>query len=178
MAAQDQVQINQYIVREVGAQRYPTVRASAAYNFSRNQTSAGNLLLNQSYGPVGGISIGIPIYNGSIYKRQQRVAEINVKNAVLQKDILIRDYTANAVRTYQSYNSTLQQLETQQKSVELAQKLLDLVLLRFQLRQATIVEVRQAQQSFENAAVTLTNLNFTAKSSEIELYRVINQIKF
>jgi outer membrane protein len=178
MAAQDQVKINQYIVREVGAQRYPTLRASAAYNFSRNQTSAGNLLLNQSYGPVGGISIGIPIYNGSIFKRQQRVAEINVKNAVLQKDILIRDYTANAVRTYQSYNSTLQQLETQQKNVELAQKLLDLVLLRFQLRQATIVEVRQAQQSFENAAVTLTNLSFTAKSSEIELYRVINQIKF
>ena len=99
-------------------------------------------------------------------------------DAVLQKDILIRDYTAGAVRTFQSYTSTLQQLETQQKNVELAQKLLDLVLLRFELRQATIVEVRQAQQSFENAAFTMTNLSFASKSSEIELYRLINQIRF
>jgi outer membrane protein len=178
MAADDQVKINRFIVKEVGAQRYPTVRASAGYNFSRNQTSAGNVLFNQSSGPIAGITLGIPIYNGSIYRRQQKVAEINVKNATLQKDILIRDFTGNAVRTYQSYASTLVQLDTQQRNVELAQKLLDLVLLRFQLRQATIVEVRQAQESFENAAFTLTNLSFAGKSSEIELQRIINQIKF
>lgn len=178
MAADDQVKINQFIVKEVGAQRYPTLRASAGYNFSRNKVSAGNVLLNQNYGPSAGLTVGIPIYNGSSYKRQQRVAEINVKNATLQKDILVRDYIAGAVRTFQSYISTLQQLETQQQNVELAQKLLDLVLLRFQLRQATIVEVRQAQESFEDAAFTLTNLGFAGKSSEIELYRLINQIKF
>ena len=178
MAADDEVKINEFIVKEVGAQRYPTVRASAGYNYTRNQTSAGNVLFNQSSGPVAGITVGIPIYNGSIFKRQQKVADINVKNASLQKDILIRDFTAGAVRTYQSYASTLVQLETQQKNVELAQKLLDLVLLRFQLRQATIVEVRQAQESFENASFTLTNLSFAGKSSEIELQRLINQIKF
>jgi len=178
MAANDQVRINEFIVKEVGAQRYPTVRASAGYNYSRSQVSAGNVLFNQNSGPTVGVILGIPIYNGSAYKRQERVAEINVKNAGLQKDILVRDYTAGAVKTFQSYISTLQQLETQKKNVELAQKLLDLVLLRFQLRQATIVEVRQAQQSFENASFTLTNLSFAAKSSEIELYRLINQIKF
>jgi outer membrane protein TolC len=178
MAAEDQVRINQYIVKETGALRYPALRASAAYNFTRNKISAGNILLNQSNGATAGITLGMPIYNGSIYRRQQRVAEINVKNAVLQKDILVRDYTATAVRNFQSYASTLQQLQTQQKNVELAQKLLDLALLRFQERQATIVEVRQAQESFENAAFTLTNLSFNAKSAEIELFRVINQIKF
>jgi outer membrane protein TolC len=178
MAADDQVKINQYIVKEVGAQRYPSLRALAGYNFSRNKVSAGNVLLNQSYGPSLGLNIAIPIYNGSAYKRQQRVAEINVKNAALQKEILIRDFTAGAVSTYQSYNSTLQQLETQQKNVELAQKLVDLVLLRFELGQATIVDVRQAEESFANASFTLTNLSFAGKSSEIELNRVINQIKF
>ncbi len=178
MAAEDQIRINELIVKETEALRYPTLRGTAGYNFGRNKTSAGNLLLNQSFGPVAGLTLGIPIYNGSVYKRQQRVAEINVKNAALQKDILIRDYTAGAVRSFQSYTSILQQLETQQKSVELAQKLLDLVLLRFQLRQATIVEVRQAQQSFENASFTLISLSFTGKSAEIELYRLINQIKF
>jgi outer membrane protein TolC len=178
MAAEDQVRINQNIVKETQALRYPTVRATAGYNFTRNQIAAGNVLLNQISGPQAGLTLGIPIYNGTSYKRQQKVAEINVKNASLQKDILIRNYTAAAVQTYQSYTATLQQLDTQQKNVELAQKLLDLALLRYELRQATILEVRQAQQSFESAAYTLTNLNFTAKSAEIELNRVVNKIKF
>ncbi|MGC4037525.1 MAG: TolC family protein [Chitinophagaceae bacterium] len=178
IAADDQVKINEFIIRETAAQRYPTVRANAAYNYNRNQSAAGQLLLNQSGGPTGGISIGIPIYNGSIYKRQQRVAEINSKNAELQKDIVIRNYSASAVKTYQAYLNNLQQLETQKQNVELAQKLLDLVLQKFQLRQATIVDVRQAQQSFEAASYTFTNLSFAAKSAEIELNRIVNKIKF
>jgi len=178
IAADEQVNINEYLIRETAAQRYPTVRLNAAYNYNRNQSAGGQLLLNQSNGPAGGISIGIPIYNGSIYKRQQRVAEINSKNAGLQKDILIRNYSASAVKTFQAYINNQQQLETQKQNVELAQKLLDLVLQRYQLRQATILEVRQAQQSFEATSYTFTNLSFAAKSAEIELNRIVNQIKF
>jgi outer membrane protein TolC len=178
IAADDQVKISELIIRETAAQRYPTVRVNAAYNYNRNQSAGGQLLLNQSNGPTGGLSIAIPIYNGSIYKRQQRVAEINSKTAELQKDILIRNYSANAVKTYQAYLNNLQQLETQKQNVELAQKLLDLVLLRFQYHQATIVDVRIAQQSYEAASYTFTNLSFAAKSSEIELNRLVNQIKF
>lgn len=178
IAADEQVAINQFIVKETRALRYPSLRASAGYNYSRSHTTAGNLLLNQSSGPVGGLTLGIPIYNGSVYKRQQRVAEIEVQNGILQRDILTRNYTAQAVQAYQSYISSLQQLETQQANVELAQKLIDIVLLRFQLHRATIIELTQAQQSFENAAYTFINLSYAAKSSEIELKRLINQIQF
>lgn len=178
MAAIDQIRISELIVKETGAQRYPTVRAVGSYNFNRNQVAAGNVLLNQSYGPSGGITLGIPIYSGTAYKRQEKVAEINARNAGLQRDILVRDYTANAVRTFQAYSTNLQQLETAQKNLELAQKLLDLALLRYRLNEATILEVRQAQESFQNTAFTLTNLSYAAKSSEIELNRLVNQIKF
>jgi outer membrane protein TolC len=178
VAADEQVKINQLISKETAALRYPSIRANAAYNYNRSQSSGGQLLLNQNNGPSIGIGIAIPIYNGNIYKRQQRVADINIRNAGLQKDILLRNYSGNVVKTYQAYSAGLNQLETQQKNVELAQKLLDLVMFRFQLRQATILEVKQAQQSFEDASFTLTNLSFAAKSSEIELKRLANQIKF
>jgi outer membrane protein len=178
IAAEDQVKINQFIVKETAALRYPSLRASAGYNYGRTTTTAGNLLLNQSSGPSGGVTVSIPIYNGSAYKRQQKVAEINVQNGILQKDILIRNYTALAVQTYEAYASSLQQLDSQITNVELSQKLIDLVLLRFQLHQATIIDVTQAQQSFQNASSTLANLSFAAKSSEIELKRLINQIPF
>ena len=177
IAAQDQVRINELIVKETTAQRYPSVRASTGYNFSRNNAAAGQLLLNQSYGPSAGLSIGIPIYNGSIFKRQQRVAEINVRNAELNTQILVRDYEAQVVKSYQSYVSTLKQLETEQQNYILSNELLELVLKRFQLKQATIVDVKNAQQSFEESGYRLVNLNYAAKSSEIELKRLSNQLR-
>jgi outer membrane protein len=173
-AAQDQVRINEFIVKETKAQRYPSVRATMGYNFSRNNAAAGQLLLNQSYGPSAGVTLGIPIYNGSIFKRQQKVAEIDVRNAELNRQILVRDYEANAVKAYQSYIYTLKQLETEQKNYQLSNELLELVLKRFQYKQATIVDVKNAQQSFEESGFRLVNLNFAAKSSEIELKRIAN----
>src|SRR5664279_2997126 len=47
IAADEQIKINQFIVKETSAQRYPSLRASAGYNYNRSQTTAGNLLLNQ-----------------------------------------------------------------------------------------------------------------------------------
>ncbi len=172
LAADDQIRINQMLIKETAAQRYPTIRASTGYSYNGNNASAGQLLLNQSYGPFVGLSLNIPIYNGSIYKRQQKVAEINEQNAATQKDILLRDYRASIVKTYQAYTSTLQQLESQRSNYQLASQLLALVLQRFQYRQATIVDVAQAQQSYITAGYSLVNYSFVAKSAEVELKRI------
>ncbi|GGH82181.1 outer membrane protein TolC [Filimonas zeae] len=172
VAAAQQVAINGYIVKETASQRYPSLRANGGYNFVYNKSAAGDTRLNNSYGPTLGVSLAIPIYNGLAFKRQQRAAEIDVKTAELQRQTLVRDYSANMVKNYQSYTSTLQQLEREQTNYGIAQQLLDLVLKRFQLKQATIVEVRQAQQSFEEAGYRLVNLNFAAKAAEIELKRL------
>lgn len=172
VAASMQVTINQLLEKETAAQRYPSVYANAGYNYNRAQTAAGNVLLNQNYGPYIGLSLTVPIYNGDIYKRQQRVAEINTKNAQLQQDILVRDNTSNAVKNYQTYQKTLQQLQTQRESYVLAKQLLDLVLLKFQLRVATIVDVKNAQESFSNAGYLLINLSYSAKAAEIEMKRL------
>ena len=176
VAAQDQVKINELVVKETAALRYTSIRATTGYNFIRNQAAAGQVLLNQNYGPSVGISIGIPIYNGSVYRRQQKVAAINVDNAELDKQILVRDYSAQVVKNYQSYVATLKQLETEQQNYNLSNQLLELALQRFQFKQATIVDVKNAQQSFEASGYRLVNLNYAAKTAEIELKRLANEL--
>jgi len=177
MAAEYQIRIAEQLIKETTALRYPSLRVNTGYNYNRNQQAAGLTLLNQTSGPFIGLSLGIPIYNGGVFKRQEKIASINAKNAALQKSILLRNFNSAAVRTYQAYTMNLQQLDDQKKIVDLAKQLLSLALQRFQLRQATIVEVRQAQESFENAGLTMTNLSFAAKAAEIELLRLINELK-
>jgi outer membrane protein TolC len=60
----------------------------------------------------------------------------------------------------------------------MSQSLLDLVMQKYQLGQATMVDVKQAQQSFETAGFRLVSLRFTAKIAEIELKRLSNQLTF
>ncbi|MGC4099911.1 TolC family protein, partial [Ferruginibacter sp.] len=176
LAADDQVRINEFIVKETAALRYPSIRANTGFNFSRSQAAAGQLLLNQSYGPYVGVGISIPIYNGSAYKRQQKVAEINVKNAELDKQILLRDYSAQVVKSFQSYTAALKQLETEKINYDVSSKLVDVVLKRFQAKVATIVDLKNAQQSFEESGYRLVNLNYAAKAAEIELKRLANML--
>jgi outer membrane protein len=175
-AADNQIRISELIVRETAALRYPTVRLNLGYNYIRNQSSAGFTLLNKVTAPSAGITLAVPIYNGSTFKRQQQVAEINTSSAKSQKQVLIRDYSAQAMKMFQTYQSSLQQLETQKANYKLSQQLLDLTLQRFQLIQATIIDVREAQRSFEEAGYRLINLNYAAKSSEIELKRLTNTL--
>ncbi len=170
--ADNQIKINELIVKETDAQRYPSVRGIAGYNFSRNQAAAGQLLLNQNYGPNAGVSITMPIFNGSVFRKQVHAASIDVKNATMQKQILLRDYNAQAIKYYQSYISNINQLKTAQENYTLSALLLNLILQRFQLKQATIVEVKNAQQSFEQSGFRLVNLKYAAKVSEIELKRL------
>jgi len=176
MAADQQITITQFIQKEVGAQRYPSLYVNGGYNYSRTKNTVGFSLLNLNYGPFASVTLNIPIFNGGIYRRQEQIAGINISNAQLMKDTLVLNYTSNAVKNWQAYKNNLQQLETAKANYDLSQKLLDLVMQRFQLKQATIVEVKNAQQSFENAGFLLINVNFAAKSAEIQLRRYANQL--
>ena len=178
LAAEQQITINELIEKETAALRYPTVRANTGYNFSNNKTEGGFARLNQSYGPFIGVSLAIPIYSGGIIKRQEKIASINTTAAATQRNILLLNFEARAVRSFQAYKNTLQQLKTEQENYQLAIKLLDLVLQRFQLGQATIIDVKLAQQTFENEGYRLINLSYAAKAAEISLQQIANQLTF
>ena len=174
--AEQQIRINEQLVKEIAAQRYPAVRVNTGYNFNRNQNAAGLTLLNQSYGPFLGLNVQVPIFNGGITKRQKRVAEISVGAATLQKENVLITLNNAALRSFEGYRNTLQQLQREIENYELSKRLVDLTVQRFNLNVATIIEVREAQRSFEETGFRLVNLSYAAKLAEIELRRLSNQL--
>jgi hypothetical protein len=77
--------------------------------------------------------------------------------------------TADALKTYQTYSNTLQQIADQKKNYELSGKLVFLMMERFAQNQATVLDMKAAQESYERSGYLLVNLQFAAKVSEIEL---------
>jgi len=176
--ADQQIKINEQIVKELKAQRYPSVRISTGYNFIYNSSSAGFNLFTQNYGPTVGATLLVPIFNGTIYKTQQEAADYNVENARLQKESLLSSLKAEAIKTYQAYESSLQQMKSQKSSYENASKLVKIVIQRFRLNQATILDVKAAEASFESAGFMFVNMQYAAKTSEIELKRLVYRLGF
>ena len=178
LSADQQILINEQIVKEQKSQRYPSIKLNTGYNLTYNSSSAGFNLFTQNYGPTLGATMQIPIFNGTIYKTQQNVALYNVGIARLQKEKLLSSLEADAIKTYQSYENMLQQMDSQFMSYKNAGKLVDIVVQRFRLNQATILDVKAAQSSFENSGYIFVNLQYAAKISEIELKRLIYRLRY
>jgi outer membrane protein TolC len=176
LSAEQQIRINQLVVREVGAQRYPALSLSTGFNYSRSQNAAGFTLLNQNLGPYVGVNLGVPIFNGGLFRRQQRVAEIDIKNASANREILLNTIETSAVKSWQAYRNTLQRLHAEKENNRIAAALLQLTIQRYELSAATIIEVREAQRSFVEAGYRLVNLSYAAKSAEIELKRLASSL--
>jgi len=178
LSADQQIKINEQIVKEQKAQRYPSLRLNTGYNLTYSSSSAGFNLFTQNYGPTVGATMQIPIFNGTIYKTQQDVAKYNVETAKIQKEKLLSSLKADAINTFQSYESTLQQMDSQQMSYTDAAKLVEIVIQRFRANQSTILDVKAAQASFEGAGYMFVNQQYAAKVAEIELKRLIYRLTY
>lgn len=171
-SAEQQIFINEQIVKEISSQRYPSIKLNAGYDFYQNNASNSSLIMNRNYGPAAGISVQVPIYNGNIYKTQKEIATIRVENSKLELEKTSYSIKNKASQLYKTYIVTLQQIDLQRNNYLTNQKLVELVLLQFQLGKATILEVKAAQSSFESSAYLLVNLQYAAKVAETELKKL------
>ncbi len=176
LSAEQQIRINEFMVREVRAQRYPAISLNTGYNYNRNQNAAGFTLLNQTNGPFIGLGLQVPIFNGGLLKRQERAARIDIRNATVTRETQLNNMKAATVQAWQVYRNNLNRLKAEKENNQVAAALLDLTLKRLELSAATIIEVREAQRSFVEAGYRLVNLAYAAKVAEIELKRLSSQL--
>lgn len=175
-SAEEQIRINEFLAREINAARFPSVGVNGGYNYSRSQSSAGFTLLNQNTGPFLGLNVQVPIFNGGANKRRVRIAEVDTKNANLQREAILNNLETLAVRAYQSYQNTLNRLKLEKENNRIAAGLLEVVTERFQQGVGTVVDLREAQRSFVEAGYRLVNLSYSAKVAEIELKRISSDL--
>ncbi len=177
LAADRQVQVQALTEREISAQRMPTLRANAGYNFSNNVSNGGFNLLSRNLGPYAGLNLNVPIYNGGSLKRQEQVASLATRNAQLAREDLLDAQTTAFFQAWERYSNALQLLTYEVDNNVLSKQLLDLMVQKYRLRLATILELKQAQKSFEESGYRLVNLQFEAKSAEIELLRLAGKLQ-
>jgi len=169
LAADRQVRVNELLARLAQANRYPALSLNAGTNFNRAQNAVGNTLFNQSYGPYGGFGLTLPLYTGGVNKRLVEVARVNTRTAELQRNTVQQNNLVNARKAWLAYEQTLVLVDTAEQNYTTARRLLKLIQMRLDAGISTLVDVRIAQQSFEDAGYRLVTYRYNAKSAEITL---------
>ncbi len=174
--AEDEYKMALQSQKEIAAAKQPLVRLNGAYNYNLSQSQAGFSLYNQSTGPQAGISLTLPLFSGNVNKSNLENAKINALNSELKKEQLALNLQAVYEQTWQEYQTALMQLQSDSFSVVTAKAYMELMQFRFSMAQNTIIELKEAQRTYENTYFRYISNLYVLKIAETELLRLTGQL--
>lgn len=155
--------------REIISQRLPSVTLNGNFNFAQSKNDAGFTLYNRNLGPSGNIGVAIPIFQGGIIKRQERVADINIKNQQIVIDQLKNQVNTSLVSAYYNFQNAVNLVELEKSTLLLIQENNVIATERFRKLAITSLELRQVQIDYINGQTRYINALYMAKLAEAEM---------
>ena len=180
LVAKKNIDVANFTLKQTRADLFPTVSFNSAYNFNRttNQAVLNNFstLFNQVHGFNYGLTATIPILNGFNVRRQIKQAKWSVEYQGLVYESRRSTIGLNVINAYQSYEQQKKALALEEENILLARENLDIVFQTYRLSSATLLQLKEAQNSLADAYNRLIAARYNAKVSETELLKLSGQI--
>jgi outer membrane protein len=173
LSYQKQADIAKLSLKEFTSMRYPVIDFSAGYNLLQSHNSAGTVTSNFTYGPQLGGTITIPLYEGGNINRQIRSAKLDFQSAGYALESVKKDINTQLLNALTAYENQQRLLKIERENTALVKENLDISMQRLRLGQTTSLEVRQAQESYEDSHTRLINFEFDLKVAETKLKQLI-----
>jgi outer membrane protein len=159
-------------LKEVQGQRWPVIGINSGYEFSRNTNPTG---FNQKFKANGftyGVTASINIFNGFLQRQNERNAKISINSSQLDLERIEQAISADLLRAFQNYQTSLDLLKVEQGNVEIAKQNLDITLDKYKLGSIAPLELREAQRNSIQAIIRFVDAQHQAKLTEISLKEI------
>jgi outer membrane protein len=167
-------------LKERKADRFPIVSFNANYNFNRLDNKAVvnpfQPLFSRNKGFNYGLTANIPIFNNHNVKRQIQQAELNISNRKLIYDNQKSVLSLAIIRAYQDYEWQKKALVLEEENILLARENVDIVFQVYKLNSTTLIQLKEAQKSLQDAYTRLINARYNTKVAETELMRLKGEL--
>ena len=169
LIAEKNKQIAELQVKEYKSYLYPTVSLNAGYGFLKSVSEAGFVESNLNVGPLAGVSLVIPLFNGFTVSRN--IEQMKVMQQMHELDVLQTQLSVNTnlVILYNQYETSLQLMKIEQQNIESATKNVSIALEKFNLGAITSVELREIQLQKVNTENRYLTEELNAKIAELQL---------
>ena len=175
-SAEKNIEIAKLQHKEINSQRLPSINFNTGYLFTQNNSKAGLQLFNRSYGPTVGLNATIPIFNGGIVKKELESSAVNIAIQQIQLDQIKNELDSKILTAYKNFDYATKMLKLNEENVKVAQENVQITLERYRLNQSNSVEIKQAQSSYEDALYNVILARYNAKTAEIELKKLSNDL--
>ncbi|UOK42707.1 MULTISPECIES: TolC family protein [Flavobacterium] len=165
-------------LKQVRAERYPTVRLNSGYNFNKSESSLGFVSQSSSNGFNYGVAATLNIFNGFLQTKNEKIAKLQVDNSSLLIEQERQTISSELYSTYQTYLTNVELVRLEEHNEEIAKKNLEITLEKFKLGSIPTIEFRNAQENYINVKARNTSAKFQAKISEVMLNEIAGNIKF
>ncbi len=144
----------------------PTLSVNGTYSYNRTQSQAGFALFNQSYGPSGGATLNMPLFQGGNLRRQAKVASLQAMRMQLTYDWQNTELSRQYRTAWGNYEMALAAYKLEQENIGYAKENLDIQKARFRVGIANTLETREAENSYVQALQRLFTAAYNLKVSE------------
>ncbi len=180
LMAQKNIDIARLILKERKAERFPTVSLNSGYSFNRTNNKATvnpfQPLFSRNFGRNLGFSIAVPILNNLTTKRLIKQSALDIQYQQLffenQKSLL----SLSVINAYKDYELQKRALALEEENILLAKENVAIVFEVYKLNSTTLIQLKEAQKSLEDAQTRLINARYNTKLAETELLRLKGEI--
>jgi outer membrane protein TolC len=165
-------------LKQVKAGRYPTIRITSGYNFTRSEASLGFITQSSNRGFAYGFNASMPIFNGNLQNRNERIAKVQLENANVTLEQQKRSLESQLNAAFASYTTNLELTKVEAQNLKIAEQNLDITMAKFKIGTITPIEFRTAQQNFLDAKVRYSNALYLTKIHEITLKELAGNLSF
>ncbi len=180
LIAKKNIDIANFTLRERKAERFPILTFNSAYNFNRveNQTVINNFstLYNRNKGLNYGLSASIPILNGFNTRRLIKQAQLDISYQQLVFENQRSLVNLSVINAFKDYEQQRLALALEEENIILARENVNIVLQVYRLNSTTLIQLKEAQKSLQDAYTRLITARYNTKLAETELLRLKGEL--
>ena len=167
-------------LKEQKAERWPQINFNSNYNFTRLDNKAVvnpfQPLFNRNNGFNYGLTATIPLSNNLILRKNITQAKLDLKRQELVYENQRNQLNLAVVQAYNQYQSSKSSYQLEEENIQLAKENVRIVLEVYRLNSTTLIQLKEAQKSLQDAYTRLIRARFQTKLAETELLRLKGEL--
>lgn len=174
--AKSQQRIAELNVKEVSADRYPTIRLNSGYNYSNVNAQAGFVIENRTQGLSYGVTASMNIFNGLLQSRREKTAKIQSQVASISYEAAKLSLETNWNLLLNNYKNNFELLRLERENQLVAKRNIDISVEKYHLGGISSLQLREAQKAYIDANSRYVNALYQFKLAETSLLELSSSI--
>ncbi|HEV8273758.1 MAG TPA: TolC family protein [Chitinophagaceae bacterium] len=174
------IDLAELTIKSRKADQFPLISFNSAYNYNRTNNdvtlNTALPLYNRNRGYNYGLSATIPILNYRNTNRLIKQAKLDLSYQQLVYESQRSTLNLNVINFYREYELQKKMLDLEETNILLAKENVNIQLELFRLGSSTIIQLRDAQLSLEDAYDRLIAARYNTKLAETELMRLKGEL--